>query len=162
MFKIKDSTIHCSRGDGGTIKLTIPITDINDLIKYIDTDENIYWYNKNTNKVYDNDYELVDIDINDLSMVKYQFVIGDIVEFKIYEKQGYDKEPLVTKQVTISSSSDYCEIPLTENETTIGEIENKPITYWYDITLNGDQTVVCYNEEGAKEFIEYPAKGSEE
>ena len=53
-------------------------------------------------------------------------------------------------------------LPLNEEDTTFGEIPNKATTYWYDITLNEDLTIVCYNEEGAREFIIYPAKGSEE
>ena len=28
MFKIKDGTIYCSRGDAGTITLKLPITDM--------------------------------------------------------------------------------------------------------------------------------------
>ena len=44
MFKIKQSTFHVSRGDSGTFTLSIPITDVNDYIKYEDSSHNVYWY----------------------------------------------------------------------------------------------------------------------
>lgn len=122
MFKINNGTIHCSRGDAGTITLRIP------------------------NK----------------SGGYYTFATGDVIKFQVYNKNGYDAIPLVTKIITVSSPSDSVAIPLNEDDTTFGEIPNRATTYWYDITLNDDQTVVCYNEDGAREFIQYPAKGDEE
>ena len=54
------------------------------------------------------------------------------------------------------------DIVLTGEDTTLGEQINAPNPLWYDITLNEVNTLVCYNEHGAKEFILYPAKGVEE
>ena len=95
-------------------------------------------------------------------MALYQFQVGDEVRFNIYDRKGYDKETLLSKLITIAEASYECMIPLTEVDTTFGEIPNKPVTYWYDITLNDDLTIVCYDEENAREFIQYPAKGDEE
>ena len=57
MFRIENNTIHCSRGDSGTITLTIPIVDRKNYIKYTDgnTPENIYWYDIENQKLYDNE-----------------------------------------------------------------------------------------------------------
>lgn len=162
MFKIKNNSIHCSRGDGGTITLRIPITDVNDYIKYEDDNHNVYWYDVIKNKLYDSNYEETTISIDTLTMVLYEFVIGDEIKLNIYERNGYDKEPLKSKLVVVETEETSVDIPLTEEDTTFGTIPNKPITYWYDVTLNNNQTVVCYNEDGAKEFIMYPAKGDEE
>ena len=85
-----------------------------------------------------------------------------MVFFNIYEAKGYDAEPLVSKTIELDSEAYEVEIPLTEEDTTFGDIPNKPITYWYDITLNEDLTVVGYNEEGARLFNQYPAKGDGE
>ena len=42
-------------------------------------------------------------------------------------------------------------------DTMLGEPGNKKITYWYEIKLNGDQTIFCYDEiTGAKIFYLYP------
>lgn len=164
MFKIKGSTIHCSRGDSGTILLKIPYTDVNGYIKYQDNEAtpNIYWYDKKNDVLYDADYEESSVSLDTLTMVLYEFQIDDRIKFNVYLKSGYDKEPLLSKEITVDTAGYSVDIPLTEEDTTFGNISNKAVTYWYDITLNDDNTVVCYNENGAKEFIQYPAKGGEE
>lgn len=165
MFKIKDSTIHCSRGDRGTITLKIPITDANDYVKYEDnySPTNVYWYDTKRKKLYDSDYkEETKVTIDTLTMVLYQFQVGDIVKMNIYERNGYGKIPIMTKTATVVTAGNSVDISLTEKDTTFSDSVNKPTTYWYDITLNEDITVVCYNEDGPKEFIIYPAKGDEE
>lgn len=164
MFKIKGSTIHCSRGDAGTISLKVPYTDVNDYIKYQDSEAtpNIYWYDKTNNILYDSDYEESSVSLDTLTMVLYEFQVDDKITFNIYQKGGYDKEPLLTKDIIVETAADNIDIPLLEEEMTFGKISNKAVTYWYDITLNEDNTIVCYNEKGAKEFIQYPAKGDEE
>ena len=162
MFKIQSSTIHCSRGDAGTITLKIPYTDNNDYIKYLDGDDNVYWYDFEKKILYDENYEESQESLENLTEQYYQFQVGDIVKFNIYERKGYDKEPLLSKSIEVLETAYELEIPLNEEDTTFGEIPNKAITYWYDITLNEDLTLVCFNEEGAKEFIMYPAKGDEE
>nr|DAG39810.1 MAG TPA: hypothetical protein [Caudoviricetes sp.] len=162
MFKIKDGTIYCSRGDVGTIKLKLPITDMNDYIKYEDNSKKIYWYDNNAKILYDSNYNVSTINTETLTMICYQFKIGDKLTFNIYEKNGYNKEPLLKKDILISNECDSADITLTENDTTFGEAINKETVFWYDITLNDNLTVVCYNEDGAREFIEYPSKGVNE
>jgi len=164
MFKIKGNTIHCSRGDSGTILLKVPYVDVNDYIKYEDNEvtPNVYWYDQKNEILYDADYEESSVSIDTLHIVFYEFQIDDKITFNIYERNGYDAEPLLSKDIIVETVANSVDIPLSEEETTFGDISNKPVTYWYDITLNEDATVVCYNENGAKEFIQYPAKGDEE
>lgn len=88
----------------------------------------------------------------------YTFKVGDKIQFRVFEKKNYnnvvlDKEILVTQATTELS------IELDENDTMIGETINKPATYWFEISLNETQTVICYDDEGPAEFILYPAKG---
>ena len=164
MFKIKNSTIHCSRGDCGTISLKVPFVDVNGYIKYEDNEEtpNVYWYDKANNVLYDAEYNKSLVDINTLHIVYYEFQVGDKITFNVYLKNGYDDVPELSKDIIVETAAESIDIPLTEEDTTFGTIYNKPTIYWYDITLNNDMTVVCYNEEGPKEFIQYPAKGDEE
>ncbi len=162
MFKIKDGTIYCSRGDAGTITLKLPITDINDYIKYEDDSKTPYWYDNKNQILYDSNYSESSTDIETLTMVCYQFKIGDKIAFNIYEKNGYNKEPLLKKEIIIKDESNSVDICLTEQDTTFGTPVNKETIFWYDITLNDNLTIVCYNEDGAREFIEYPAKGDGE
>lgn len=162
MFKIKNSTIHCSRGDSGAFTLKIPMMDADDNIKYKDTANNIYWYNTKKDELYDSDYNLSEKSKDNLSIVYYKFQAEDIIKLSIYEKNGYDKEALMTKTINVTEEAESVYIELTEEDTTFGKINNKPVTFWYDITLNDYLTVVCYDEDGAKEFIMYPAKGDDE
>lgn len=162
MFKIKDSTIHCSRGDGGTITLSIPITDVNNRIKYENTSGKIYWYDTKSKTLYDSNYEEVNVSLDTLSMVLYEFQAGDKLTFNIYEKNGYNKSPLVTKETIVREKGTSTDISLTAEDTTFGNAVNKPTIFWYDITLNDDMTIIGYDENEAKEFIEYPAKGDGE
>ena len=101
MFKIDtEFKIHCSRGDAGTITLKVPYIDNNGYIKYYDMDgqtEIDYWYDSAKKIMYDSSYEKVEIEPGDLTMALYQFQIGDKVKFNVYEKKGYNIEPLISK-----------------------------------------------------------------
>lgn len=162
MFKIENTTIHCSRGDTGAFLLKLPITDIQKNIKYEDELKNVYWYNKKNNELYDSDYNVSNVSVEDLNGVFYKFQIGDKIRFNIYEKNGYNKDTIMTKEIKVNEEAESVYIELTEEETTFGTQVNKPTTFWYDVTLNENLTIICYDEDGAKEFIEYPAKGDGE
>lgn len=111
MFKIKDETIHITRGDSGTIELSIE---------------------------------------------DYIFKVGDIVEFRVYNKKGLNQVPLINKKIEIDQEQEVVNIELDSNDTKIGELANKETEYWYEIELNNDKTVIGYDENGAKLFILYP------
>lgn len=111
MFKIdNDKTIHITRGDRGTIKLTAK---------------------------------------------SGSFSIGDKVKLSIVEKKDYNNV-VFQKEYTVTEAGDDVSITLTETDTRIGEVISKPVTYWYEIEYNGDQTPISYDEDNAKEFILYP------
>lgn len=162
MFKIKDSTIHCSRGDTGAFTLKLPITDADNNIKYEDASGIVYWYNIKKSELYDSDYNMSDISLETLNTVYYEFQKGDKITFSIYEKNGYNKDAVMTKEIEVNEETKSVYIELTEKDTTFGTPFNKPTTFWYDITLNENLTIICYDEDGAKEFIQYPAKGDDE
>ena len=86
----------------------------------------------------------------------YTFQIGDTIVFSIYNKNALNSEPILTKTITIAEESQTALITLTSEETKIGEYLNKPIDYWYEIELNGEYTVVGYDENGAKIFRLFP------
>ncbi len=162
MFKIQNSTIHCSRGDTGSITLRLPYTDGNNYIQYMDISDNVYWYDPVRKILYDDNYEESSVSLATLTEQLYQFQIDDKIKFNIYEKKGYDKTPLLSKTFVVDTADYELTITLTEDDTTFGDIPNKETEYWYDITLNEDLTVVGYDESGAKLFMMYPAKGCDE
>lgn len=117
MFKIRNKTIHMTRGDEGTISIKVPKV------------EGGY----------------------------YTFSEGDIITFIVKKKNGFnDEEYVLKKDINIEEETDNPLLPLTRDDTLIGDPINKPITYWYEFTLNDSQSFICYDEDGAKEFILYP------
>lgn len=75
------------------------------------------------------------------------FKPNDIIRLCIYEQKKPDNV-LKTKSITINEETNEAIISLSKEDTSICEITNKPISYWYDITLNPDttpQTLIGYD-----------------
>lgn len=87
---------------------------------------------------------------------KYTFKDGDKIKFSIYRKKELDKLPVLQKEFTPTVGSTSVDIDISGADMKIGEMANKPIEYWYEIELNGDSTIIGYDEDGAKELIIYP------
>lgn len=87
---------------------------------------------------------------------KYTFKDGDKIKFSIYRKKELDKLPVLQKEFTPIVGSTSVDIDISGEDMKIGEMANKPIEYWYEIELNGDSTIVGYDDEGAKKLILYP------
>ena len=85
---------------------------------------------------------------------KYRFVKDDVVTLTVYERGNVDNAVL-KKNVEITEETTSVIIELTASDTKIGHVINKPVTYWYDISING-HAVICYDYNGPKEFILYP------
>lgn len=88
----------------------------------------------------------------------YTFQNGDTIRLAIYEKKNYESL-MFEKIVPIINKTTEVEIELTTVDTTIGDIINKPVDYWYEIELNPDgdtQTIIGYDEQGPKIFKLYP------
>ena len=162
MFKIEETDLLCNRGDECPFKYGMAITDEKGYISYKDENENQYWYDAKNNVLYDADYKKSSVDIKTLTIELAKFQVGDKLKFNIYEKNGYNKKPLLSKTFTVNAETDIVNIYLSASDTTIGEISNKKQTYWYDISLNEDKTTLGYDTDGPKLFIIYPAKGDGE
>lgn len=89
---------------------------------------------------------------------KYIFQPGDVVRMKVTEKK--DCEAVVfQKDFPVTAAAETVGILLTEEETKIGDVISKPTDFWYEIELNpftNPQTIVGYDEEGAKIFKLFP------
>jgi len=83
------------------------------------------------------------------------FKVGDIIKFSVVKKKNFNEVVLQKKFVINEDGTDFY-FTLTKKDTTIGEIINKPVTYWYEIEYNGDQTIIGYDENKQKEFILLP------
>lgn len=91
-----------------------------------------------------------------LSIAEYTFKAEDYILFKIYRKKELNKAPVLSKKVTVNTETTDIEISLTSEETKIGEQTNKVEEYWYEIELNGEQTILGYDENGPKKLLLYP------
>lgn len=91
----------------------------------------------------------------------YEFKQGDIVRLKVFAKKNCE-DVVLKKDVEVTAPTIAVEITLTKEDTTIGEVISKPVDYWYEVELNPDtcpQTIVGYDENGAKIFKLYPEGG---
>ena len=95
-------------------------------------------------------------------VTKYIYQPDDVVRFKIMKK-GNVKEIFLQKDVVVKEPTEFVEFNLTGNDTTFGDLINKPTTYWYEVELNPDtdpQTIIGYDKEtGPKLFVLYPEGG---
>lgn len=88
----------------------------------------------------------------------YEFKAGDVIRLGVFAKKDMSDIKL-QKDVEVDSNKTIVDIELTKEDTTIGDIINKPVDYWYEIQLNPDtepQTLIGYDENGAKTFTIYP------
>ncbi len=88
----------------------------------------------------------------------YTFLAGDLLRIKVFEKKDCEKVVL-QKDFPVTSATETAEIFLDTNDTKIGKTINKPKDYWYEIELNplsNPQTIIGYDEDGAKLFRLFP------
>jgi hypothetical protein len=88
----------------------------------------------------------------------YVFQPGDIVRMSVYGKKNCENVVL-QKDFLVETPTTEVDIFLDKNDTKIGKTISKPTVYWYEIELNPDekpQTIIGYDEEGAKIFRLYP------
>lgn len=87
---------------------------------------------------------------------KYTFKEGDKLLFSIYGKKELNVSPILRKEITPTVGSTSVDIDISAEEMKLGEMSNKPVEYWYEIELNGDDTIIGYDDDGAKKIILYP------
>ena len=88
----------------------------------------------------------------------HTFRAGDVVRMKVFGKKD-TATVLMQKSVTVSEDTEQVELMLDGEDTKFGELINKPTDYWYEVELNPDtkpQTIIGYDEDGAKIFRLYP------
>ena len=92
----------------------------------------------------------------------YTFEAGEVLEIKVYGKKACE-DVVLQKRFAVAENTQEVEIVLTEEDTKIGELINKPRDYWYSVTLNPDdnypQTIIGYGEDGAAVFRLFPEGG---
>ena len=91
----------------------------------------------------------------------YTFKVGDTVRLNVFERKDYENV-VIQKNVEVTLETTKVEINLTNEDTKIGDIIEKPTKYHYEVELNSEtnpQTIIGYDEEGAKIFMLLPEGG---
>ena len=104
------------------------------------------------------DIAIIEIGASKSEIEDYTFKEGDIVRFRVFEKNHYENV-VIQKDVTVESETTSVDISLYKEDTKIGELINKPKDYWYEVELNPDtspQTIIGYDVDGPKLFRLYP------
>lgn len=91
----------------------------------------------------------------------FTFLNGDVIYFKVTEK-GNENNVVLFKQVSVEEEVQSVNVSIDDNDTRFGEIINKPVNYWYEVSVirNGKtQTLIGYDDDGAKLFVLLPEAG---
>ena len=92
----------------------------------------------------------------------YEFKSGDVVRLTVMTKKNCT-DVVLRKDVEVTETIKAVEIVLDSEDTKIGGVISKPTDYWYEVELNPDtkpQTIIGYDENGAKLFKLYPEGGA--
>lgn len=96
---------------------------------------------------------------DEVSNENYIFREGDKLSFVAVPKKGYTEGDVLRKDVYVSEDTEYVDIDLLPEDTKINDMINKKVTYWYNVVLNDDQTIIGSDENGEKTLILYPEVG---
>lgn len=93
----------------------------------------------------------------------YEFQLTDEITFTVFEPKGYTKWEVFSTSYTIASlgytaPTTTPELIITSDESNKFELLNKKKTYWYEISLNSNTTILGMDEDGAKKIIVYPER----
>lgn len=94
----------------------------------------------------------------------YTFPVGTVIRLKVFEKKNC-ASVVMTKDVTVTEATATVQMTLGEDDTRIGNVISKPVDYWYEVEMNPEtasQTIIGYDEDGAKLFRLYPEGGGDE
>lgn len=98
-----------------------------------------------------------------LSVVDYTFKANDTIQLNIYNARRMNRLPVFTKEWVVTEPTETFNIQLSSQDTKFGEMKSRPIDYWYEIQLNGNQTIIGFDDEknedskkGEKIFRLYP------
>ena len=91
----------------------------------------------------------------------YTFKPDDKVKLSVFEKRSNFEESLMTKYAVIDTSRNIAVFSLLPEDTSFNEGSDRDETFWYEISVNGDQTVIGYDVADKikpKLFIIMPAE----
>lgn len=94
----------------------------------------------------------------------YTFQPGDLVRIKVCKKKSCT-DVVLEKDFPITAVTQNVQIFLSGEDTKFGDVISKPTDYWYEVELNPlsePQTIIGYDEDGAKVFKLFPEGADKE
>lgn len=94
----------------------------------------------------------------------YTFMPGDLIRIKVFKKKNC-AEVALEKDFPVTAATQKVQVYLSEEDTKIGKVISKPVDYWYEVELNPlsePQTIIGYDEDGAKIFKLFPEGADKE
>lgn len=89
------------------------------------------------------------------------FKANDEIKFSVVSEGDYG-DVVFQKKFTIPEDCTEFFLTFTNKEMKIGEIISKKTTYYYEIELNNDTTLIGSDRKGHKKFILYPEAADKE
>ena len=65
----------------------------------------------------------------DISFDDYTFAVDDKITINVYNEDGMNNEPVLTKTVTMSAAGDTCRVSFAPSDTLLGNPQNERVTY---------------------------------
>ena len=84
-----------------------------------------------------------------------KFLAGDHVIFTIKNNFG-EVNPILRKVFEVQNDTEELELQFSKEDTLIGELISEAVDYEYDISVNGEHTILGHGSDGAKIFRLYP------
>ena len=94
----------------------------------------------------------------------YTFKPGDLVRIKVSKKKKCN-DVVLEKDFPVTDHTQEVQIYLSGEDTKFGDVINKPTDFWYEVELNplsNPQTIIGYDEDGAKIFKLFPEGADKE
>ena len=92
----------------------------------------------------------------------YEYAESDIIHFRVSEAKDVGEELLALSFRPIKGEDGKYSVQVqldAEDTRNLGKAASKPVEYWYEVALEnsaGEQTIIGYDEDGAKIFRLYP------
>lgn len=77
--------------------------------------------------------------------------------FRVYGKEELNSDPIINKEIEIESGTTSYDLIIESGDTMkMDNPENEREEYWYELKIGPTNTVLGYDETGAKIFYLYP------
>jgi hypothetical protein len=97
----------------------------------------------------------------DFKIKNYTYKEGDSVKFAVFEEGSNYEDPLMTKYADIDLERNAAVFSFNAEDTSFGDAPSERTLYVYEISFEGDQTVLGYDTNKAKKYYQYPAQAGE-